>query len=239
MTATPRYVMAFDVETTGLLYRPELKSKTNKDNESVEEINVRKQIYLNQSPYITQLCYIIYDAESRTTEETFCSYVKIPDNVVITEEITKLTGFTREYSDSGMDITDVLAKFHEKYKKSDIIVAHNIGFDKEMINIELSRNQHNLPPEIAGFRIDNNTVYSVDKKILYCTMYHGRFICNLKFSYTAADGTEKTKIKNPKLCELYEKIFGYVPDGLHDAFNDTFACLRCFASMKYNIIIDI
>jgi hypothetical protein len=88
--------------------------KTNKDKESTEEI--RKQIYLNKSPYITQLCYIIYDVESRTTEETFCSYVKIPDNVAITEEITKLTGFTREHSDSGMDITDVLAKFHEKYK---------------------------------------------------------------------------------------------------------------------------
>jgi DNA polymerase III alpha subunit (gram-positive type) len=64
-----------------------------------------------------------------------------------------------------MDITDVLAKFHEKYKKCDIIVAHNIGFDKEMINIELSRNQHRLNPEITGFRMIN-AVYSVRK---YCT----------------------------------------------------------------------
>jgi DNA polymerase III epsilon subunit-like protein len=184
------------METTGLLYRP--NSNQNQQRQGTEEINARKQIYLNKSPYITQLCYIIYDVESRTTEETFCSYVKIPDNVAITEEITKLTGFTREHSDSGMDITDVLANFTKNIKNA-TSSAHNIGFDKEMINIELSRNQHRLNPEITGFRIDNNAVYSVDKKILYCTMYHGRFICNLTFSYTAADGTEKTKIKKKTL----------------------------------------
>jgi hypothetical protein len=64
-------------------------SNQNQQRQGKVEINARKQIYLNKSPYITQLCYIIYDVESRTTEETFCSYVKIPDNVAITEEITK------------------------------------------------------------------------------------------------------------------------------------------------------
>jgi hypothetical protein len=77
---------------------------------------------MNKSPYITQLCYIIYDVESRTTEETFCSYVKIPDNVAITEEITKLTGFTREHSDSGWISPTFSQNFTKKYKKCDIIV---------------------------------------------------------------------------------------------------------------------
>jgi DNA polymerase-3 subunit epsilon len=237
MTNAVKYALAFDVETTGLLYKPVLKTKNNKTVESVEDTDIRRQMYLSESPYITQLCYILYDIESQTIVETFCSYVKIPDNVAITDEITKLTGFTRENSDSGMSITDVLTKFYENYKRSDIIVAHNIGFDKEMVNIELSRNQHILNPEIAIFRLDNNAIYSTDKKNMYCTMYHGKFICNIKIKYTAANGTEKTITKNPKLCELHETLFGYIPNNLHDAFNDTFACLRCFTSMKYNITI--
>lgn len=238
MATTVRYVMAFDVETTGLLYRHVIKPKT-KTIETVEEVNVRRRLYLDASPYITQLCCIIYDVELKTIVETFCSYVKIPDEVVITDEITKLTGFTRENSESGMSIVDILDKFYENYKKIDIIVAHNIGFDKEMINIELSRNQYILKPEIANFRLDNDTIYSVDKKTLYCTMYNGRNICNIKIKYIACDGTEKYKTKNPKLCELYKTIFGYIPDNLHDAFNDTFACLRCFVSMEYNNIISL
>jgi hypothetical protein len=88
-----------------------------------------------------------------------------------------------------------------------------------MINIELSRNQHRLNPEITGFRIDITFIRSIRK---YCTAQcTTEDLFATTFSYTAADGTEKTKIKNPKLCELYNTIFGYVPDGLHDAFNDT------------------
>jgi hypothetical protein len=37
------------------------------------------------------------------------------------------------------------------------------------------------------------TVYSVDKKILYCTMYHGRFICNLHL--VIPPQTEPKKLK--------------------------------------------
>jgi DNA polymerase III epsilon subunit-like protein len=122
MTATQDMLWRLTWKRRGCCIDPNSNQNQQRQG-STEEINARKQIYLNKSPYITQLCYIIYDVESRTTEETFCSYVKIPDNVAITEEITKLTGFTREHSDSGMDITDVLAKFHEKYKKCDIIVA--------------------------------------------------------------------------------------------------------------------
>jgi hypothetical protein len=68
-----------------------------------------------------------------------------------------------------------------------------------LINIELSRNQHRLNPEITGFRIDNNAVYSVDKKIVLHNVPRKIYL-QPTFSYTAADGTEKTKIKPCANC---------------------------------------
>ncbi len=230
--------MVFDVETTGLLYKPILTAKNIAHPESIEEIDARRQNYLNSSPYITQFCCIVYDVALKNMH-MFSSYVKIPDDVAITEEITKLTGFDREKSNSGMSIINILSVFYENYKKSDIIVAHNIAFDKEMINIELSRNSHNFGsnPDIVNFRLNDNTVFN-DKKMLYCTMHRGRNVCNIKLKYISSDGTEKSRIKNPKLSELHEKLFGYVPENLHDAITDTLACLRCFASIEYNITLE-
>ena len=45
--------------------------------------------------------------------------------------------------------------------------------------------------------------------------------------------------KNPKLSELYEKLFDKKAENLHDSMVDTKICLRCFIKMKYNKTISI
>ena len=44
-------------------------------------------------------------------------------------------------------------------------------------------------------------------------------------------GARKFK-KFPKLSELHEHLFGSVPENLHNALVDTFACLRCFLKIR-------
>jgi DNA polymerase III alpha subunit (gram-positive type) len=58
----PEVVLVFDVETTGLI---------SKKNES------------DQIPYITQLSYMKYNTKKNEIIETFDTYVKIPENVVL------------------------------------------------------------------------------------------------------------------------------------------------------------
>jgi hypothetical protein len=38
--------------------------------------------------------------------------------------------------------------------------------------------------------------------------------------------------KFPKLSELYNHLFGYVPENLHNALVDTIVCLRCFLKIR-------
>jgi hypothetical protein len=63
---------------------------------------------------------------------------------------------------------------------------------------------------------------------LYCTMKNSIDLCNIK--KTNVRGNEYKKF--PKLVELYEKIFGCQPSGLHNSLVDVYACLRCYLSIK-------
>ena len=37
--------------------------------------------------------------------------------------------------------------------------------------------------------------------------------------------------KFPKLLELHEKLFGFIPENLHDAKTDCTACLKCYLEL--------
>ena len=94
----------------------------------------------------------------------------------------------------------------------DVVVAHNISFDKRMIMVECIRNQ--FPPIFANVRE-------------YCTMKDGKSIANIL--KTSASGRQYFKF--PKLTELHEVLFKTVPSGIHDALVDTMICLRCYIFM--------
>jgi hypothetical protein len=43
--------------------------------------------------------------------------------------------------------------------------------------------------------------------------------------------------KFPRLSELHQKLFGNIPENLHDSMVDTMACLRCYMKMEHNIVL--
>jgi DNA polymerase III epsilon subunit-like protein len=136
------------------------------------------------------------------------------DSVEISEKITGLTGITRKTcSNYGRKIDDVLEEFLCDYKKCSRFVAHNIEFDKKMIIIEMERNT-------SSYLVFQN------KDELYCTMLYGAEVCDIWVEYR-----RRRQKKWPTLSELHMKLHGYVPPGLHDALEDTKACLNCYLKL--------
>ena len=194
-------ILAFDTETTGFPITD-------------------RNIHISNQPYITQLCFILYDAETKVIERIFNKYIKIPQHVIIPEKVIDITGITKVLCNTlGINIVDALGEFIKACSQANILIAHNMQFDKKMIEIELIRN--NL------FGVDEPKYFKIIKK--ECTMAIGKPICNI----TIPSKYGKLFLKNPKLKELHEKLFGSIPENLHDAEVDTIACLRCYIQMIY------
>jgi DNA polymerase-3 subunit epsilon len=206
-------VLVFDTETTGLAPKGQSPSYSNVD----------------KFPHIVQFSYIFYDTETMEIVQKNDNVIKIPLHIVIGEESTKIHGITNEISrTSGIDIQTVLSEFMCLFSIADLVVAHNLEFDKNMLIVELLR----LPQTEANlFSIG---LISSHKKY-YCTMQEGMYLCNIKKTYvTFVTKETKEYIKFPSLFELYKHLFNEEPVNLHNSFNDIVACLRCFHKIKFD-----
>ena len=208
-----RRAMIFDVETTGLIPK-------NRDT--------------TEMPHILQISFVIFDTQFWRVVKSVDLYINVAANIEISAKITELTGITREMCDAGETIQNAMREFCEEYMKCDIIVAHNIEFDREMIRIEIER----LGQRDDDYKVYNNVFNpeyekSVNKDI-YCTMKYGRNVCKIE-----QNGKNGMYYKNPKLVELYEKLFGMTPHGLHSSLIDTYICLRCFVKMRFKFELSL
>ena len=100
-------ILIFDTETTGLP-----KSKTL-DGEN-----------LHLWPYIVQFSYIILDTSLNEIIEVKDNIIKIPLNITITEETTKIHGITNEITEErGISIEIMMDKFLSDIVDVDLILA--------------------------------------------------------------------------------------------------------------------
>lgn len=194
-------VLVFDTETTGL------------------PTDRKASIYdTSKWPYILQLSYIIYDTDRNAILRYVDCIINVPEDVVITEGSTKIHGITREMStQQGIPIVDALRDFDCWVKGTDLIVGHNISFDKRMIIVEHIR--HKIR---SGFGAET-------KVPQYCTMRNSAKLCNLLVNKP----DQKPYAKFPKLSELYYKLFNEEAKGVHNAFADVLICLRCYCMMTH------
>ena len=188
-------VLIFDTETTGL---PE-KYASIRDYE--------------KWPYIIQLSYIIYDTSNNSIHTISDNYIKIDKSINISEESEKITGITREILNSkGINIKQALYDFNNALKISDIIVGHNVSFDKQIVMVECFRN-----------KINNNFVRFHGKNIIrkpeYCTCKKSSHLFNNRYQ---------------KLENLYSNLFNEKPYGLHNSLIDTIVTFRCYYKLMYN-----
>ena len=200
--------LVFDVETTGLLPTP-----------------YSKPTVLAELPHIIQLSWVIYDTDQKCLIKKYNTYVRPPSDVVIKPIITELTGITRELVDSkGIDVGEAIECFYAAYLTADILVAHNMSFDINMILLEgcpIWKYMHGM--------FDFQVLQERNKQ-LYCTMQEGIDLCKIERM-----NRRGIYYKQPKLSELYTHLFGKSPENLHDSAVDVAACLRCFLKMHCQI----
>uniref|UniRef100_A0A6C0IH13 Exonuclease domain-containing protein n=1 Tax=viral metagenome TaxID=1070528 RepID=A0A6C0IH13_9ZZZZ len=207
-------IITFDTETTGL---PKIKMITEKT--------------LHLWPHIVQFSYVIYNNETNNILKTVDHIVKVPENIVISEENSNIHGITDTISKtSGQDIAMVLSEFMQDYNNADIIVAHNMEFDFNIIKVELMRQIYNDTQTVdEKEKITQNLNCLKASSKLCCTMQESIELCNIK----ALSKQGKEYVKFPSLAELHKHLFGVVPKKLHNSLNDVLICLRCFYKMHF------
>lgn len=209
-------ILVFDTETTGL----PVKNENNKE----------PSIYdFDKWPYIIQISCILYDF---STNETIIknNYIKIDNSIAIPNESFEKHKLTHEFlNKNGINIIPALREFNELLKISDIIVGHNISFDKRMVFVECLRNK--IPQYFTRFKGRQRI-----QKTEFCTMKKTTKFCNF---IRISKKTNKPYLKTPSLSELYLHLFpeSILPDELHNSLVDILITLKCYIKFNYNFNI--
>ena len=197
--------LVFDTETTGL---PETRSTSILDTK--------------KWPHIVQLSWILYDDDAKKVLN--CQDHIIKCQIDIPEASTKIHGITNEIANQkGVLIGYAIDLFNNDIKSADMIIAHNISFDKRVCMVE-------------SIRLNRRQYFTTNgvRKPEYCTMKETKDFCNIeKISMKGA-----TYVKYPTLVELHNKLFGVEPLGVHNSMIDVLICLRChlYFTQKIDII---
>ena len=223
-------ILAFDTETNTMLIR-EKNSKKLLSFADYKNNNSLWSTYINICPSIIQLSYILYDTNNSSNAKIFNKYIDIPDNIIITKETIKIHHITREtILLNKIKIDDALNEFMNDFSKADVVVGHNVQFDRTMIIAEL-------------IRISKE--HKEDKfKQIKQMMNNKKFACTMKITTPILKQVlnvnkkteEQTFFKSPKLIEAYKYYFGYEPNKkfLHNALIDTIVCLRVYCMTLNN-----
>tara|TARA_Y100000389_G_C17441474_1_gene508835 strand:- start:111 stop:758 length:648 start_codon:yes stop_codon:yes gene_type:complete len=197
-------IFVFDTETTGL---------PTERNASL--------LASHKWPYIVQLSYLLYDTEEKMVLDYVDNIIKLPSTIVIEKAAENVHKITTEISQTkGVDIKKELIAFNNALSDADLIVGHNISFDKNMIIVECYRHKILNKFTLPGKRPNE-----------FCTMKNSINLCKLERSNSRGE----PYYKYPKLMELYKHLFGDIPVGLHNSMVDVLACLRCYGKMKLDV----
>jgi DNA polymerase-3 subunit epsilon len=182
-------------------------------------------------PRVIQLAWSLTNLEN--TELTWGNYLIKPDGWEIPCEATHgkdaefwiKHGFdTLKSLEFGVPIHDACYGFIADLQSCDVLVAHNMAFDYNVLGAEMVR---------LGLRSDR-----VPARI--CTMEQTTNFC--KIPYAGRRDTRpwvKQSYKWPKLEELHRKLFGKDFDNAHDAGGDVSALRSCFFELVRRKVITL
>ena len=194
--------------------------------------------------HIVQLSYIVYDLQNQVITKTYDNYVKLPDDVQIAPGAQQVHGISREMCMSqGRSIVSVLKEFYTDFNNMDVVIAHNIDFDSQIMNNEMARNFKEMKNDCPFCLNLFNWSYMKDLEITrICTMRDTTNLCCLpkNYKYKKPAYPNPYDYKWPTLKELHGHLFDYEVDSdtLHNALIDCFICLQCYAKVYHNIVID-
>lgn len=165
-------------------------------------------------PRVVQVAWALYDKEERSLESKV--HLIQPDGFKIPPDAQRVHNITTERAlVEGKKLEDVLREFGTAVEKAEVIVAHNIKFDVNVISAEYLRLK--LQPPFAN-----------KKRI--CTMEMTTDFCRIPGQYG---------FKWPTLSQLYSILFEKSLEEAHDAGADVAACAKCFFELRHQRVITI
>lgn len=199
-------ILFFDTETTGL--------PRNFDEPYTNDKNW---------PRLVQLSWILEDTD--TSEVSEHDFIIKPDGFIIPFSSTKIHHITHGRAErTGKAIKEVLLKFDLDLLQADLLVGHNIEFDKNIVAAEFYRLKKNNRGGIG-----TGNIHQIIKHLLskpeFCTMLNGT-------NYTKIEVPYQDEYKWPKLAELYRHFFGHDFKGAHNSLADIRATRECFWEME-------
>jgi DNA polymerase III alpha subunit (gram-positive type) len=110
----------FDCETTGLISNRKLK--------------------LDKQPHVIEFYGAMCDLKKGKVLDEVNTFIRPPAPELVDKTITRITGITfEEHLKDAPTFAEVAEKIFSPLERAPILIAHNLSFDKEMIEIEAER----------------------------------------------------------------------------------------------------
>lgn len=158
------------------------------------------------TPEIVQIGALLQDTETKRVLAEL-NVIVAPKNP-IPEVVSNIHGITDELAAAyGMEGSGVEAIFALMVRMSDVAVAHNLAFDRGIVQ--------DAWPTASGI---------LAEKSHFCTMQNAKEAVGLPGKYGG--------LKNPKLAEAYRHFFGEDFENAHDAMADVRACRDVYFALQ-------
>ena len=166
----------------------------------------------NNWPRLVQIAWLQCDNSGKHIK--FKDYIVKPTGFKIPYSSTKIHNITTEKAiEEGFPLKVVLEEFSKEINQSDILIAHNMGFDEKIVGAEFVR---------------ENIQSRLFQTSRICTMKLSTDFCKIPGPYG---------YKWPTLSELHFDLFHTEFEETHNAAADVEVCAKCFFQLQKEGII--
>ncbi len=169
---------------------------------------------LDNWPRLVQLAWLLCDQNGTPSERR--SLIVRPEGFEIPEAATAIHGITTaQAANEGFPLRHVLDDFAAAIDQSQLLVAHNVSYDQNVLGAEYLRT--GIESRLMGTPS-------------LCTMEASTEFC-------AISGPRG--FKWPTLSELYSRLFGRDPERVHAAEVDVNTCAECFFELRRRGVVTL
>tara|TARA_B100000401_G_C52647047_1_gene643542 strand:+ start:52 stop:666 length:615 start_codon:yes stop_codon:yes gene_type:complete len=192
------YKFIYDTETSGLPTKERGQPYNYKD---LKQFDTARLISIS---------WLLLDEENKVVDKKTC-FIK-PDEFEVSPQSIKIHGLSKEFLlENGMTIHEMFLILNGIFTKNNVnvIIAHNVLFDINILKSELYRYNYNI------------TLEKIKNIETFCTMFKSQSIMKVK--------------KWPKLSEAYKYFYNEEITNAHDAEYDTLHCYKVYLKLYENM----